>query len=504
MNLFSLKWNDFIPHYPSGKQTAFLMLPQLEAFFGGAAGGGKSDALLMAALQYVDVPGYHAIIFRKTLADLEKADALIARSHEWASIGEWKEQGAKWNGSTHIWTFPTGATLEFGHMGSGYMNPSGATKFKYQGSAYQTICFDELTQHDESDYLFMFSRLRKKRCPIHAIANPACASCKEFGPISKVPLRVRAASNPGGVGHEWVKNRFSIKLISGMQDNKLESFLDKYYKGAKTPAVLYRGTNPKRPHIPSFVSDNPFLDENYLNSLSELDSVTREQMLRGDWNVSEQARFSPKWVKLYSRMGDYLYLGSNQTGKQWHLHNCRKFQTIDPAASTKEGPGDAAIWRRQPSWTVISTWLITPDNQLVWWDMVRFQVEIPDIFPKLRENYIKHLPDYIGIESNGSNLGVYQGAMSLGLPVQSLSPRAMDKLVRSTDAQVRMEQGKVWFPQDEARNPWIIDVKEELFTWTGHPRQIADIIDTFSYASLEMSKQGAYSNSNFTMTIESF
>lgn len=61
---------EYIVHRPYPKQAAFMILDCKEAFYGGAAGGGKSDALLMCALQYVDQPGYSAIIFRKTFADL--------------------------------------------------------------------------------------------------------------------------------------------------------------------------------------------------------------------------------------------------------------------------------------------------------------------------------------------------------------------------------------------------------------------------------------------------
>src|SRR4051812_27808590 len=69
----------YCPHDPSEnpKQAAFLVCPNLEAFYGGAAGGGKSDALLAGGLEYVDVPGYAAILFRRTYADLALPGALM-------------------------------------------------------------------------------------------------------------------------------------------------------------------------------------------------------------------------------------------------------------------------------------------------------------------------------------------------------------------------------------------------------------------------------------------
>jgi hypothetical protein len=81
--LFELRKNPLVPHEPTPRQAAFLMLECLEAFYGGAGGGGKSDALLMAALYYADIPGYNALIIRRNLADLAMPGALMERAHEW-------------------------------------------------------------------------------------------------------------------------------------------------------------------------------------------------------------------------------------------------------------------------------------------------------------------------------------------------------------------------------------------------------------------------------------
>ena len=103
----------YCPNLPtvSTPQALFLLLDCREAFYGGAAGGGKSDALLMAALQFVDVPGYAALLLRRTYAELEKADGLIPRAEEWlAGTDARRLDGGK------KWVFPSGARLEFGHV----------------------------------------------------------------------------------------------------------------------------------------------------------------------------------------------------------------------------------------------------------------------------------------------------------------------------------------------------------------------------------------------------
>jgi predicted phage terminase large subunit-like protein len=215
------------PHVPTAKQDAFLLLSQREAGYGGAAGGGKSEALLMAALQYVDVPGYAALLLRRTYRNLAQPGALMDRAQDWLAGTD-----ARWRGSEHAWHFPGGATIQFGHL------QNERDRFNYSSSEFQFIGFDELTEFTELTYRFMFSRLRRARA-------------------INVPLRMRWASNPGGIGHEWVRRRF-----------------------------IEEGIRMGRPFIPAKLGDNPHLDrEEYLESLNQLDPVTRAQLLNGDWKA---------------------------------------------------------------------------------------------------------------------------------------------------------------------------------------------------------------------------
>ena len=214
----------FMPQEPTPKQREFLELDCLEALYGGAAGGGKSSALLMAALQYVHVPGYAALILRRTYADLALPGAIMDRSHDWLA-----NTGATWLGTEKKWTFPSGATLSFGYL------ETERDKYRYQGAELQFIGIDELTQWPEAPYRYLLSRLRR-------LAG------------SNVPLRARAASNPGGVGHDWVRKTF------------VES------------------VDPQRRFVPANLRDNPHLDAaEYRKSLARLDENTRRQLEDGDW-----------------------------------------------------------------------------------------------------------------------------------------------------------------------------------------------------------------------------
>ena len=133
--LLTPKLTKYIPHTPTPKQEAFLWLNCLDAFYGGAAGGGKSDALLMAALQYVDVPGYNALLIRNTYANLSKPDGLMDRAADWLTHTD-----AKWEGDDKRWRFPSGATLSFGYL------DGPRDHFNYQGPAYQFVGIDEVVQ----------------------------------------------------------------------------------------------------------------------------------------------------------------------------------------------------------------------------------------------------------------------------------------------------------------------------------------------------------------------
>lgn len=240
------------PHTPEPPQAAYLKLGDLgvlEALYGGAAGGGKSDCLLMAALQYVDVPGYAALLLRRSYTDLALPGAIMARSKEWLMGTE-----ARWSEVDFRWTFPrSGATLSFGYLRT--FNDV----YRYQSAEFQFIGFDELTQFSEAEYRYLFTRLRRPSSD--ADANAA---------LGRVPLRIRGASNPGGRGHEWVKRRFILKLPD--PDDPQDT------------AERAR----RRIFIPARLKDNPHVDRQaYTESLNNVDPYLRAQMLDGDWDARE-------------------------------------------------------------------------------------------------------------------------------------------------------------------------------------------------------------------------
>ncbi len=477
-----IKWNkDYIPVEPYATQLTFLMLPHLEALFGGAAGGGKSEVLLMGAAQYVDVPGYAALILRRTLTELKQPGALLDRAHRWFS-----NTAAKYDAENHTYIFPTKwpngapghpAKIQFGYLGE-YQ-----AEIRYQGAEYQYVGIDETT-HFENDSAptYLFSRLRKNVCPKHKLKKDEItgekvpnyvSGCKVCEMYKSLPLRFRMASNPGGPGHFWLKDRYQIHK---------EIYTDE--TGEKK--VKWVGGVHGRPFIPSSLSDNEYIDQRgYSKSLESLDDIRQQQLRWGDWDISPDSRFNSLNAKFYTARGDYFQLGPHV----FHMDDFLEiFVTVDPAASTMEGPiDDVTNKKKGPSYTVISVWGLTPDYRLVWLHMVRFREEIPYLIEQVIQINKLFKPKFILVEANGLGIGPAQILASRGVPIVD-HKKYRDKIQNAANAIYRMKKGRIWFPEEA---PWLRTCMDEVFSWTGHPGVPDDIVDTLSDACNYVTSKGS-------------
>ena len=278
--------NPFIPHWPLPAQALFLGLHQtkgtndrvFQALYGGAAGGGKSDSLLMAAAQYAwQHPDFAGILFRRSFTDLSQPGALMDRALEW-----WLPMGVKWDGTNKIFRFPSGAKVAMAYLS----NPS--DHLRYQGAEYQYTGWDELTQWPTAkQYQYVgLSRVRR-------------------GAESKVPLRTLSASNPGGPGHNWVLKEFV---------------------GGPDPVTGKEITAP-HPYLPAPIQDHPHLHrEAYMDGLVMLHPTVRAQLLEGDWRARDPGDyFRAEWF------GPLLNIDVDL----WPSRECIRIRWWDLAASEK-------------------------------------------------------------------------------------------------------------------------------------------------------------------------
>lgn len=232
------------------KQEKFLKSDAFETLFGGAAGGGKSYGQLIDALLYaLKYPKSKQIIFRSTFADLEKSLIRVSLDLYPLSI-------ADYNSSKHTWRFNNGSIIDFGYI------QYEKDVYQYQSAEYDVIRFDELTHFTEFMYTYMISRCRG---------------------ANTYPKRIKSSTNPGGVGHAWVKERFiDIGEPNVIHNCKLET-----------------GEEVTRIFIPSLVTDNKFMleyDPDYIKRLDALPEKERKALKYGDWDIYD-GMFFPEFKR---------------------------------------------------------------------------------------------------------------------------------------------------------------------------------------------------------------
>jgi hypothetical protein len=231
----------FMPN--EGPQTDFLAASEKDVLYGGAAGGGKSFAMLIDPLRYCHFAEHRALILRRSMPELRE---IIDKSRE---LYPKAFKGAKFKEVEKLWQFPSGAKIEFGFL------ERDADVYRYQGQAYSWIGFDEITHlPTEFGWNYLASRLRT--------TNP------------ELPTYLRCTANPGGVGAHWVKKRY----IEPSPENK-----------------TFQGKDGlTRKFIPARLQDNPFLAEDgeYERMLESLPAIQRRQLLEGNWDIAEGAAFA--------------------------------------------------------------------------------------------------------------------------------------------------------------------------------------------------------------------
>jgi len=424
-----------------GRQEAFHASYVDELFYGGQAGGGKSESGLIEALRYVHVPGYRAMLFRRTFPELAQQDGLIDRSKSL-----YPEAKGTYNKSDHLWTFPSGATIGFGHM------EHVDDRYKYKSAQFAYIFFDELTTFEREQYMYLFSRCRTTA--IDPFTNQV------------IPARLRSGSNPGDVGHEWVFERF----IAHLEDPNLMTikwFLNVDDVDTEVP----EGTRfaLSRQYIPASLYDNPKLlnaDPMYEARLMALPLIERERLLRGNWEIKTAGNvFHADWFNkvIYYTPQDLKWV------RYWDL-----------AASTKT----------KADFTACAAIAIDKDANIYIRDMYNTKLEWPDA-KKLIKNEIMTDPTVVkvGIEKKLHGLAAWQELIRdrdlVGKTKLVAVDVDMDKLSRALLWSAPAEAGKVILVD----GPWIRAFMVQCATFDGTGKSHDDMVDTVSGGVKMIGKQ---------------
>lgn len=241
-----------------GPQSDFLAASEREVLYGGAAGGGKSYALIADPLRYFGNKYFNGLLVRRTTEELRD---LIWETQQ---LYPQTYPKARWLEKKSQWVFPSGA-----RMWMSYLERDEDVR-RYQGQQFSWIGFDELTQHPTPfAWNYMRSRLRTSRG-------------------SGLPLFMRATTNPGGLGHGWVKRMFIDPAPYGKSFWATDIDTGKILVDPQTNKPLF-----ERRFIPAKLADNPYLSEDgqYRLNLLSLPEMQQRQLLEGDWTIAEGAAF---------------------------------------------------------------------------------------------------------------------------------------------------------------------------------------------------------------------
>jgi predicted phage terminase large subunit-like protein len=309
-----------------GPQTAFLASAADIAIYGGAAGGGKSWALLLEDLRHIHNPGFGSVTFRRSTVQIRNEGGLWDESAKLYPLvgGSPKE---------HVltWQFPSGATASFAHL------EHDKTRLNWQGSQIPLIKFDELTHFTASQFWYMVSRNRSMcgvRPYIRATCNPDADSWVAeliawwIKQDTGLPISERA-----GVLRWFVRVGEDLRWADDPQDLACYTMIDE--RGMQVPIPPKSLT-----FIPAKLTDNKALmaaDPGYMASLLSLPMVERERLLGGNWKIRPAAGlyFQRSWC----RMVDAIPAGTTFARGYDLAATVRSAENPDPDAtsSTKIG-----------------------------------------------------------------------------------------------------------------------------------------------------------------------
>jgi hypothetical protein len=459
--------NQTMPMTPTIRQRDFLGLDCEVVLYGGAAGCGKSEALLMWLGDGVGkgIKDYSAIIFRRTYKQLEKSnDSLEAKAYRL-----YPALGGTYNKTKRQWRFLDGEIIELGAL------EREISVLDHQGPSYHRVAFDELTHFTLPQFDFLKTRIRRR------------AGCQ-------ISLGIRGSTNPGGPGHGWVKRMFvSEEALRGLRELDPRS---------PTPAgLVYR--NGKVAFVPAKAADNPFLDlVDYEERLMGVeDPVMRARMMNGDWDVAEGLQISEAWLRHYTMRGEHLC--PVQVADRLPLpaavdaRTLTRFATIDTAGTSEDKAKEAR--GKAPSWSVVAVWDYWRQYDLlflrhVWRKRVDWSALKSGVSAELREWNVKlalienaHIGSTLANELRDVCKFDLTGPTLPGM--NDTGENAKLSRAMASGFLTRIESGKLLIPEDP--QPWVIAYRDELLAWAGAKEDPADQIDVSSYAAYKCRKNSA-------------
>lgn len=439
---------DIIKPQP-GPQETFLSTSADIAIYGGAAGGGKTFALLLEPMRHLSNKNFHAIIFRRTRVQVKQAGGLWAEAEKL-----YPAVGAVPNGQDLTWKFPSGMKVGFSYLATD------ADKYQYQGAQIPLIGFDELTHFKEDQFFYMLSRIRSDsgvRGYVRATTNPDPDSWvasfidwwidDEGYPIPERSGVIR-----------WFIRRHDDLIWADTKEELIENFGDK----VRPKSVTF---------IKAGLEDNKILmdkDPDYEANLQSLPYVERMQLLGGNWKIKPAAG-------LYFRRDQFKYCDKHELPKfkrivrYWDRAATEKTATNDPDATAGVLMGIPEDFEAFPSYYVI--------------DVVKFHKGPQGTLKSIMDTAAKDGKEVeIGIEQDPGQAGKVEAQYLAGQLrgyTTKIIPASGKKLARATPYSSQVQAGNVILVRDRS---WNDDYIKELEAFDGSEKGHDDQVDGSSGA----------------------
>ena len=427
-----------------GPQERFMSSPADIAIYGGAAGGGKSWALLLEALRHVANPSFGAVFFRRTTVQIRNEGGLWDES-----MSMYRDAGGTPKEHVLSWSFPSGASISFAHL------EHNKTAYNWQGSQIPLICFDEVTHFTAQQFWYMVSRNRSMcgvKPYIRATCNPDpdsfVAQLIEWWIDQETGLPIQSRS---GVIRWFVRVGDALHWSDAPSD--LAHFTMVNDAGETVPIPPKSLT-----FIAAKLTDNKALmqaDPGYMANLLSLSSIERERLLGGNWRVRESGgMFKDQWWQYYGTAPLFEYRGIY--------------------ADTAQKTGQAN------DFSVFQCWGKSKAGQAHLIDQIRGKWEAPELLTQARAFWAKHKQGpaplrFMKVEDKVSGTGLIQTLKREGIPVLPIQ-RDRDKVTRAHDASPLIESGNVLLPRNA---PFLSDflVEASAFPLGAHDDMIDPMMD---------------------------
>lgn len=258
-----------------GPQTAFMCSPADIVIFGGAAGGGKSYALLMEGLRHKDIAGFSGVVFRKNYTQITASGGL------WDAAGKLygQVQGAKPKKTPKLhWLFsPSNARIHFAHL------EREEDLMSWQGTEICYLAFDELTHFSRHQFLYMLSRNRST-CGIRPYVRATCNPDSDSWVADFISWWINQDT-----GYPIYERSGVVRYMCVVNDTI-------FWGSNPHELAQEHGVNVEEcksvTFIASKLTDNKVLmakDPSYMANLKALAEVDKERLLYGNWKIRPAA-----------------------------------------------------------------------------------------------------------------------------------------------------------------------------------------------------------------------